>query len=50
MNMVNSREVLQLGPVVGYDMPEYAASMKVKALHTVITANGVRSWRITLRR
>jgi hypothetical protein len=35
--------VLQLGPVLAYDMPEQAASIKVKALQTVITANTVKS-------
>lgn len=36
-------EVLTLGGVLAYDMPEYGASMKVKALTTVVTRNAVRS-------
>jgi hypothetical protein len=34
----------QLGPVLNYDMPEQASSIKAKALFTVITENTVRSW------
>jgi hypothetical protein len=36
-------EVLTLGGVLAYDMPEYGASIKVKALTTVITRNAVKS-------
>jgi hypothetical protein len=36
--------VLNLGPVLNYDMPEHASSVKAKALFTVITSNTVRSW------
>ena len=36
--------VLDLGGVLAYDLPEYASSIKVKALHTVITENNVNSW------
>ena len=34
----------QLGPVVNYDMPERMASVKVKALTTLVTENTVESW------
>jgi hypothetical protein len=37
-------EVLELGGVVAYDMPEYGASAKVKVLATAITANTVKSY------
>ena len=37
-------EVLQLGPVLNYDMPEYSSSVKIKALSTLIAANTVTSW------
>ncbi len=37
-------EILELGPVVNYDMPEYSSSVKVKALGTLIAANTVTSW------
>jgi hypothetical protein len=37
-------EVLELGPVLNYDMPEYASSVKVKALATLFAANTVTSW------
>lgn len=37
-------EMLQLGGVVNYDMPEYSASAKVKALSAVTAANTVTSW------
>lgn len=36
--------VLDLGGVVAYDLPEYASSIKIKALHTVISENNVNSW------
>ena len=39
-------EVLELGPVLNYDMPEYSSSVKVKALVTLIAANTVKSWGI----
>jgi hypothetical protein len=41
-------KVLELGPVLAYDMPEYAASVKVKALQTLITVNTVKSWGVAL--
>jgi hypothetical protein len=41
-------EILQLGGVLGYDMPELAASMKVKGLTTVVTANTVRSYGVVV--
>jgi hypothetical protein len=34
-------EVLNIGPVLAYDMPEHAMSVKIKALTSVITANTV---------
>jgi hypothetical protein len=37
-------EVLQLGGVLAYDMPENNTYLKIKALTTVITINTVRSW------
>jgi hypothetical protein len=39
-------EVLELGPVLNYDMPEYSSSLRVKALATLIAANTVTSWGI----
>jgi hypothetical protein len=36
--------ILELGPVINFDMPEYSSSVKVKALATVIAENTVRSW------
>jgi hypothetical protein len=36
-------EVLSLGAVLAYDMPQYGASVKIKALQTVIEHNAVRS-------
>jgi hypothetical protein len=35
--------VLDLGGVLVYDLPEYASSIKIKALHTVITENNVKA-------
>ena len=35
--------VLELAGVVAYDLPEYASSIKVKALHSVISENNVGS-------
>lgn len=40
--------ILQLGGVVAYDMPEHGASLKVKALKTVINDNAVESWGISV--
>jgi len=37
-------EDLDLGGVVAYDLPEHAASVKVKALWSVINVNTVKSW------
>ena len=37
-------ELLQLGGVVAYDMPEYGSSVKVKALRSVEAENTVHSW------
>lgn len=36
--------VLDIGGVVAYDIPEYTSSIKIKALHTVIVENNVKSW------
>jgi hypothetical protein len=36
-------EILSLGGVLAYDLPEYGASLKIKALTTVIERNTVRS-------
>jgi hypothetical protein len=36
-------EILALGGVLAYDMPEYGAAVKIKALKTVIEHNAVRS-------
>jgi hypothetical protein len=40
--------VLELGGVLAYDMPEQVASMKIKALKTVIVENAVPSWGVAL--
>jgi hypothetical protein len=40
-------EVLQLGGVVAYDMPEYASSVKLKANSTVFATNAVTFWSVT---
>lgn len=39
-------ELFALGAVAGYDFPEYAASLKVKAMSSVIASNTVQSWLI----
>jgi hypothetical protein len=41
-------EVLELGAVVAYDIPELGAFLKVKGLTTVIAANTVRSHELTV--
>jgi hypothetical protein len=41
-------EIMELGGVVAYDMPEYGASVKIKGLHTVITANTVGSYGVVV--
>ena len=41
-------EILDLGGVIAYDMPEYGASLKVKALTTAITHNTVGSWGVSM--
>jgi hypothetical protein len=41
-------EVLLLGGIFVYDMPEYAMSMKIKAVTSVIAANAVRSQDLTI--
>jgi hypothetical protein len=40
-------EVLQLGTVLGYDMPERGAALKVKALTSVHAINTVHSWGVS---
>jgi hypothetical protein len=37
-------EVFELGPIIAYDMPEHASSVKVKALTTLSVVNSVESW------
>jgi hypothetical protein len=44
----NRGEVFELGPVLAYDMPEQMASVKIKALKTIITQNAVPSWGVAL--
>ena len=41
-------EVLLLGGIFVMDMPEYAMSMKIKAVTSVIAANAVRSQDLTI--
>jgi hypothetical protein len=41
-------EVLDLGPVVVYDLAEYGASVKVKALKSIVNVNTVKSWGVVL--
>jgi hypothetical protein len=41
-------EVLLLGGIFVYDMPEYAMSMKIKAVTSVIAANALRSRDLTI--
>src|SRR5215467_2491559 len=41
-------EVLLLGGIFVYDLPEYAMSAKIKAVSSVIAANAVRSQSVTL--
>ena len=36
-------EVLNLGPILNIDLPEFIASVKIKALTTVLARNTVRS-------
>ena len=40
-------KVLMLGGVLGYDMPEYDAAMKVKVLQTAVIANSVNSFGVS---
>jgi hypothetical protein len=42
--------VLDLGGVLAYDLPEYASSMKIKALRTVISDNNVNAWGVAVAR
>jgi hypothetical protein len=37
-------EVLKLGGVVNYDLPEYASTLKFKAVAPVVAANTVQAW------
>ncbi|MGH6734572.1 MAG: SphA family protein [Methyloceanibacter sp.] len=39
-------ETLQLGPVIGYDIPEHATSMKLKALTSAFAYNTVTAWSV----
>lgn len=39
-------DTLQMGGVLSYDMPEYASSVKVKALTSVFTYNTVSAWAV----
>jgi hypothetical protein len=39
-------EILQLGPVLNYDIPEHGSSVKVKALWNALAENTVRSWSV----
>jgi hypothetical protein len=39
-------EVLQLGTILAYDIPEYASSLKVKALASPFAENTVTSWAV----
>ncbi len=41
-------ELLQLGPVLAYDLPEYGASVKIKALRTVHNENTVNAWGVVV--
>jgi hypothetical protein len=41
-------EVLLLGGILVHDMPEYAMSMKIKAVSSVVAANAVRSQNLTI--
>jgi len=41
-------EALLLGGILAYDMPEYAMSMKIKAVTGVWVANAVRSQTLTV--
>ena len=41
-------EVLELGGVLNYDMPKFDASLKVKALTTVMVKNSVQSYGVAL--
>jgi hypothetical protein len=41
-------ELLQLGIVVAYDLPEYQSSIKVKALRSIITHNAVGSFGVVM--
>jgi hypothetical protein len=41
-------ELFQIGAVAGYDMPEHASSLKVKALVSPFAENTVTSWGVAL--
>jgi hypothetical protein len=41
-------EILQLGGVLGYDMPEHAASLKLKANTTAYAENTVTFWSVVM--
>lgn len=41
-------ELLDLGGVAAYDLPEYGAAVKIKALRSVLNDNTVKSWGVAL--
>jgi hypothetical protein len=41
-------EVLEFGPVLAYDLPEYGASVKIKALKSVSSVNAVNAWGVVV--
>lgn len=41
-------EMLNLGGVINYDMPEHGGAMKLKVLTSVISENAVRSFGVAL--
>jgi hypothetical protein len=42
-------EILQLGGIVAYDMPEYASSIKLKAFSSVFAENTDTFWGVAFR-
>ena len=41
-------ELLEFGPVLAYDLPEYSSSMKIKALKSVYSANILHAWGVVV--
>jgi hypothetical protein len=41
-------EVFELGPVLAYDLPEYGASVKIKALKSLYSINAVNAWGVAV--